>query len=491
MLRVALILTCATLGADAANWPQFRGPEGTGVAPEGKPPVEFGTEKALLWTAELPFGQSSPSIWGNRVFVTSGERNGKELNVYAFDRLTGKQLWRQSLPVERMERTHEVASPASATVLADSERIYVYFGSIGLMCLDHDGKTVWSLKLPLPEKPQGSGTSPVFAGEYVLLSRDDPAGAYLLAIDRKTGKQVWKQSYGAPAMGPGGGNTSTPAITANEAIVHRMGEVAGFDLKTGDRRWSVKLATSGVGSPVIVGDTVFVSGWTNFGEPELRVPLPSWEELVKGDRNGDGAISIEEMPAKLDISRRPEINYPGSQVSLEPKRYFSNIDMDKDGTLKKEEWEKVLGMVNSQQTEHGLVAVKLGGTGDVTASHLLWKHSRNVAEVPTPLVRNGRVYMVTNGGIITCNDTKSGKLLYRGRLGAPGGYFASPIAANGNLYFASGEGIVTVIREGDSLEVLVRNDLGEPIEATPAVVDDTLYVRTAKHLYAFGVSVKP
>jgi outer membrane protein assembly factor BamB len=292
-------------------------------------------------------------------------------------------------------------------------------------------------------------------------------------------------------MGPGGANTSTPAIATNEAIVHRMGEVAGFDFRTGDRRWSVKLATSGVGSPVVVGDTVFVSGWNNFGEPELRVPLPSWEDLLKGDSNGDGALSITEMPAKLDISRRPEINYAGSQVSLEPKTYFSNIDMDKDGTLKKEEWEKVLGMINSQQTEHGLVAIKLGGTGDVTASHVLWKHSRNVAEVPTPLVRNGRVYMVTNGGIVTCNDAKSGTVLYRGRLGAPGGYFASPIAANANVYFASGEGVVTVIREGDSLEVLARNDLGEAIHATPAVVGDTLYVRTAKNLYAFGASEKP
>ena len=461
------------------------------MAVEGNPPVEFGAAKALLWKVELPFGQSSPSIWGNRVFVTSGERKGKELSVHAFDRVTGKRLWSQSLPVEQMERTHEVASPATATVLADSERIYVYFGSIGLLCFDHDGKTLWSLKLPLPEKPQGSGTSPVLAGDLVLLNRDDPTEAYLLAVDRKTGKQVWKGSYGAAATGPGGANTSTPAVTATEVVVHRTGEVAGFDLKTGSRRWTLKLSTAGVASPVIAGDTVYVSGWTNFGEPDLRVPLPSWEELVKGDKNGDGALAMDEMPAKLDFARRPETNLPGSQVSLEPKTYFPFIDADKDGTLKKEEWEKVLAMVNAQAAEHGLVAVKLGGTGDVSGSHLLWKHSRNVAEVPSPLIYNGRVYMVTNGGILTCNDAKSGTVLFRGRLGAPGGYFASPIAANGKVYLASGDGVIVVIREGDSLDVLARNDLAEPIHASPAVIGDILYVRTAKHLYAFGAREKP
>ena len=131
MTRIAAILLCGAVVAAAENWPQFRGPDGNGIS-AGKPPVEFGPDKALLWKTEVAFGQSSPSIWGDKIFLTSGDRKGKELTVAAYNRATGKQLWSHNIAVEKMERTHEVASPASATVLADSERIYVYFGSVGL-----------------------------------------------------------------------------------------------------------------------------------------------------------------------------------------------------------------------------------------------------------------------------------------------------------------------------------------------------------------------
>jgi outer membrane protein assembly factor BamB len=484
MLRI-LVLFCATL-VGAENWPQFRGPEGKGVG-NGNPPVEFGLDKALLWKAEVPFGQSSPSIWENRIFVTSGQRKGKDLSVTAYDRNTGRQLWKRTYPVEKMEKTHEVASPASATVLADAERVYVYFGSVGLLCLNHEGEELWSVKLPLPEKPQGSGTSPILAGNYILLNRDDPNEAYLLALDSKTGRQVWKQAY--TALPRGSANTSTPAVSGDEVIVHRTGEVVGLAWKTGEQRWSVKVASSGIASPVAIGDAVFVAGWNNLGEPELRVPLPTWDELAKGDKDGDGLLTLEEIPEKFEVARRPDITAPGSQVILSGKQVFPGIDFDKDGKLTKDEWNKVLGIVAEQQkTDHGLVAIALGGKGDVTASNVRWKHSRNVAEVPTPVVYNGRVYMVTNGGVLTCIDAAKGNVLFRGRLGAPGAYFASPIAANGHVYFASGEGTVTVIRDGETLEVLARNDIGEPIHATPAIIGDTLYVRTAAHLYAFGAA---
>jgi outer membrane protein assembly factor BamB len=272
--------------------------------------------------------------------------------------------------------------------------------------------------------------------------------------------------------------------------VHRTGEVAGFDTKTGERRWSVKLATTGVATPVVANETVFVSGWNVFGEPELRIPPPTWEQLLKGDKNSDGLLTVEEMPEMLDLARRPGVDYAKAQLSLPAKAIFVGMDIDKDGKLTKEEWEKTLAQVQGPQVEHGLVAIKLGGKGDVTASNILWKHSRNVAEVPTPVVYNERVYMVTNSGILTCSNAKTGKVLYRGRLGAGGIYLASPIAANGYVYFASGEGVVTVIRDGDTLTVVAGNDLGEPIQATPAVVENILYVRTTKHLYAFAVPDK-
>jgi outer membrane protein assembly factor BamB len=136
--------------------------------------------------------------------------------------------------------------------------------------------------------------------------------------------------------------------------------------------------------------------------------------------------------------------------------------------------------------EHGLTAVRLGGEGDVTESHVAWRETRNVAEVPSPLLLDGRLYMVANGGLLSCFEAESGKLLFRKRLGAGGAYFASPVAGDGKTYLASNEGKVTVIAPGDSLEILAQNDLGEPILATPAIADGKIYIRTDGALYAFG-----
>ena len=116
----------------------------------------------------------------------------------------------------------------------------------------------------------------------------------------------------------------------------------------------------------------------------------------------------------------------------------------------------------------------------------MWQQSRGVPEVPTPLVYDGRIYVVRNGGIVHCRDPSDGGQLFRGRLGAIGGYYASPVAADGKIYFDSERGVVTVLASGDRLDVLARNKLGEPIMATPALVDGKIYVRTDVHLYAFG-----
>jgi outer membrane protein assembly factor BamB len=134
----------------------------------------------------------------------------------------------------------------------------------------------------------------------------------------------------------------------------------------------------------------------------------------------------------------------------------------------------------------GLLAIRLGGKKNVTETNVVWKEQRAVPEVPVPLVYKDRVYAVTNGGILSIYHQASGKQVYRSRLGAGGLYYASPVAAAGHIYLASGEGMLTVIRAGDKLEVVARNDLGEPIFATPAIVDSKLYVRTTAHLYAFG-----
>ncbi len=133
-----------------------------------------------------------------------------------------------------------------------------------------------------------------------------------------------------------------------------------------------------------------------------------------------------------------------------------------------------------------LMLVRLGGEGDVSKTHVQWQDGRGVPEIPSPLVYQGRVYLVRNGGLLACRDLETGKVIFDERVGAPGGYFASPLGADGHVYLASDTGVITVVQAADRLDVLAHNDLGEPVFASPAAVGKTLYIRSSQHLWAFG-----
>lgn len=168
------------------------------------------------------------------------------------------------------------------------------------------------------------------------------------------------------------------------------------------------------------------------------------------------------------------------------KEYYWTFDKNKDEAIDREEWDKTIEWVVTFYGESGLMALRPNANGELPMSQVLWKVKEKVPEVPTPIYYKGCVYMVKNGGIITCVEAESGKVLYRERLGASGPYLASPIVANGNIYISSSKGVITVIKAGDKLEILAQNDLGEKIFSTPAVIGNTLYVRTTENLYAFG-----
>lgn len=166
---------------------------------------------------------------------------------------------------------------------------------------------------------------------------------------------------------------------------------------------------------------------------------------------------------------------------------FAIVDDDKNGELKAEEWAGLLTLMEQNTVDHGLLAIRAGGRGDVAASRVVWRERRSIPEVPSPLVYENRVYYVRNGGILTCLDATTGRVVYRARLGAAGPYFSSPIAAGGRLFVGSGEGALVVFAPGDELKVLARNNFGEPIFATPAVSPEgILYVRTPSAVYAVG-----
>jgi outer membrane protein assembly factor BamB len=477
-----LIAIGSGLYGQSDRWPQFRGVAGQGIA-EVPAAIEFGPKRNLLWVTEVPSGHSSPVVWGDRIFLTSYDPDSKALEALALNRKTGGILWRQTIPATAVERVHAISSPATATPIVDGERVYVYLGSAGVFCFDMEGKPVWSKPMPTANVSYGSGTSPLLAGELLILARDD-GDRHMLALDRKTGEVRWDAPLGGtPNRFPG---HSTPALWNDQIILHRSTEIVGYSLADGSRKWWVRITSQGTGTPVIQGDQLVVGAWDV--DEDLRDPLPAWDEmLTKYDKDGDGAISRSEFPRDLAAARRIDVgSTPGAVVSLAGS--YGLIDADQDGKISKAEWEAAPQRLATAAATlpRGLLSIRLGGENDMTAKSVAWSERRAVPEVPTPLIFRGRVYAVTNGGIITVVDQSSGKLIFQGRLGAGGMYYSSPVAAGGLVYFASTEGVVTVLRPGNSLDVVARNDLGEPIFATPAIVAGMVCIRTSKHLYAFG-----
>ena len=191
MRAVFLAVACAGF-LYPQEWPQFRGPGATGVAADAKPPVEFSPSKHLLWKLALPAGHSSPSVAGDRIFLAAFTPESKKLELICVSAKSGAILWRRAAPPTAIEETHVVSNPATATPAVDAERVYAYFSSFGLMAFDHNGESKWTLPLEMPKTHHGSGASPILAGDLLILNHDAMKGGYLLAVDRRTGKEVWR-----------------------------------------------------------------------------------------------------------------------------------------------------------------------------------------------------------------------------------------------------------------------------------------------------------
>ena len=470
---------------DSPNWPQFRGRNCSGIAAEkANPPVEFGLEKNIKWKIALPPGHSSPSIWGDNIFVTGFDQDKKTFHTICIDRNNGTERWRKSIQPDSVEKVHAISNPANATPATDGRRVYSYFGSYGLACYDFAGNTLWTLELPVPSSSSfGVGTSPIIVKDLVILNRDDFKNPKLLAIDRVTGKIIWEQDQVPKSRATG---WSTPVVWHNNLILHRQDEVVGYSTIDGKRQWSVAIESSGASTPVIGDNLLYVGAWMNFGETELMVEVPDFESLLgKYDTNRDSNISNAEFPDDLLIARRPELGE--SRIGDFPaKLFFTMLDGSKDGKLDAGEWQNARDLFKSFTKDHGLTAIKPGGKGDITATHVKWQVSKNIPEVPSPVFYKGKVYMVKNGGIATCVDAQTGEVVYRKRIGSRGSYYSSPIIAHNRVYIASNTGIVTVFQTGDKFKILASNSLGEKIYATPAVVGNDIYVRTTEHLFAFG-----
>jgi outer membrane protein assembly factor BamB len=466
------ILTSVALGGDApVAWPQFRGPGGSGVADGQKPPVEFGPDKNVKWKVPVPPGLSSPIVVGDKLVLTAYE-NGK-LYTIAYHRADGREAWRALAPAKKIEGYMKTeSSPAASTPVTDGQHIVSYFGSCGLVCYDLAGKELWKYEMPVASiyGKFGSGVSPILADGLVILLHDDMKDARLLAVDIASGSRRWEQkrkspiSFGTPVVWdtPAGKQIAAPGFT----------RMTGYDLKSGDELWTVAGVPAGCcTTPVTANGTLYFAGWSPGGADDKDFKMPSFDDLLKAAGAEKVGYVTREAAQKTFI-----------------KDMFDSQDLNNDGKITRDEWNTIAKMMASG--ENAAFAVKPGGTGNVTATHVLWKQKKGLPYISSAIVYRGQYVMVKDGGLVTAYDARTGKPLYvQERVAAEGKYYASPVAANGYIYFTSlDDGAITVLKAGTAKPELAANNpaLGERVAATPAIAGDTLYIRTAGHLYAFA-----
>jgi outer membrane protein assembly factor BamB len=425
LLFAALLSGFATAAENSAGswWPQFRGPDSSGIG-RGKPPVQFGPDRAVLWKAAVGPGLSSPIIWGGRIFLTEVDRENKRFSTLCIDRGTGKILWRRAVTAQQIEEVHEISSPAGATPVTDGERVYVYFGSWGLIAYDFNGTQVWERRLPPPENPYGAVASPIVAGDLLVLNHQGK-DSYLLAVNRRDGRTVWKTDRSLFQFG-----WSTPVRWRHDGVDEIV--VLGGDFRPNQRLMAYNVADG-------------AERWWVGGLPPCGKSTPV---------TGDGLV------------------------------FFAAPDIIMEPAAEKRNPERAAQLYANNAAR--VMAVRPGTKGEVSQANIVWSERRGTPGVPSPLYYDGRLYTVQNGGIVFCRAAKTGSLVYSGRLGALGYYYASPVAADGRVYISSAEGVVSVLQAGETLKVLSTNKLDGGILATPALADGSIYVRTETHLYAFG-----
>src|SRR5579871_4998504 len=421
---VTVVAVCAAAEGD---WPQFRGPSGSGVGTGQHPPIQWDATKGtnILWSAEIPgLANSSPVVWGDRIFVTTaissdpkqtfrtglygdtdsvGDRSAHQWKVMALDKKNGKVLWDQ-LAYQGIPKTkrHPKSSQASPTPVTDGKVVIAYFGSEGLVAYSTDGKLLWKKDVGLqnagwffdPDSEWGAASSPVIYKNMVILQCDRQKDSFVAAYDLKDGHELWRTaraeipSWGTPTIVQGKDHTEV-ATNAPKAI-------RGYDADTGKQLWTLS---------------------------------PNSEVVCTTPVSAQGLIFVT-------------AGYPPVQP---------------------------------------IYAIKVGSTGDLTlkggkdsSDAIAWSKQRGGVYLPSPLVYEDRLYTVSNNGILNVYEAKTGNKVYQQRIGEGGSFVASPIVAAGKFYASSEDGDIYVIKAGASYELLSKNPIGEPILASPAMAGDVL-----------------
>jgi outer membrane protein assembly factor BamB len=406
--QIVVFAIAVALGVHASShadgeWPGWRGPQQNGHCADSNLPTRW-DDKSIVWKAALPgSGQSSPVIWGDRIFLTAALGNGKQRVVLCVDRKKGDILWQHTAWTGTPEKSHEMNGWASATCATDGEHVIAFFGKGGLHCYTVDGKHVWSRDLGSFPGIWGTSACPLIYGDCVIQNCDSTANAYLISVDKRTGKDIWKTPRNTPEKGGWSSPVLVQTDKRKEIVLNGEDAVIGYDPESGKELWRCK-SFSGRGEPTVAP--------------------------------GNGLVYV------------------------------------------------VNGLAGD------IYAVKLGGSGNVTKSHMAWHTPRKgKRDQPSPIVVGKYLLVADMDGVTTCYDNGSGKALWKERL-REGKYTASPIAAAGLVYFLNEAGVTTVLEPGPKLNVVAQNQLDNVgnalFRASPAAVNGQIFLRSHSHLYCIG-----
>lgn len=450
----------------ANDWSRFRGPNGNGVADTSNLPSEVGPDTNVIWATQLPPGHSSPILSDDKIFLTAVVEN--DLQTIALDRGSGEILWFKTAPSHPTDPPDPRNNPASPSPVTDGEIVVVFFADFGMIAYDINGKELWSLPLGPFDNVYGMGASPILVDGMVILAADQTNDSYVLAVSREDGSTIWKTDRPEAKSGH-----ATPILWDDDAgrtqlLIPGSFFLTAYDVSNGEKLWWVSgLSFEIKSTPVIHDGMIFVNGFGSpMQQPGRQPQIETFEQALKRDADGDGKLNAEEVR--------------GTRAA----GWMSFTDLDHDDAFDAKDWAYFKAAMTST---NGVLAIKLGGTGDMTEQNVVWTYHRAVPQLPSPLVYKGVLYMINDGGIVTSFDPTTGEVLAQGRLrGAVDAYYASPVAADGKIYFTSELGLVAVVEPGGGLDVVSVGDLDDLVYGTPAIDNSRIYLRTRNTLYCFG-----